>query len=541
MKVKKWELLELCIVTTQYIKNPFWDIKVKANFTQEALDIKQEVLGFYDGLNENKEHVWKIRWTPCCEGNWFCSISSEPMIDSLSSLIKIEVEKNDDGKKGFLRAYPKVPWGFKFDNGDPYFLFGDTIYNLFGAKYNGVDVEQILRHRKAQGINHIRARAQVSFYHPGVRNQWQTRDCWPWAGSAQWPDFTRLNIEYFNAIDQVLFLMENLDMGLEMIFEAWMLEFPFNNRHVFLPEHEEFWFEYIIARYSAFPAIRIWTPANEYEFYPGEVKYHIEADRWLKKLARYIRKMDQFKHPIGAHNWVQNIPLHERLKDCEEIDVYLVQSNWGKEMDEHTEDLSLCKYIEEQLRFHSPYRDKAVICSEFGYERVDGCYTAGGHERMDHNHTRRGQWRTGFSGYTIIHGFNNTWGAHLRIDIDAKGASYLLPYYQFMTEEIQFSEMKPSPELFFKQSGDYNEGTQPLCLADVSKNVVSVYFPTRGECTLRLENIDMYRYYWVDPRTGRKSSAKTSEATNFSTVHIEGIGASDENIGNDWVLVLKRY
>jgi hypothetical protein len=538
MKSNKWKLEEMVLTTKEVVKNPFWDVKVRAKFVHEDLEIKQEISGFYDGINESGEHVWKVRWTAGEEGVWRCEITSNPKLQGLNESFIIEVEPAQLNKKGFLRAHAKEPWGFVFDNEEPFFLFGDTIYNLFGAHYSGVNVEKILKHRRSQGINYIRARMQVSSYHPDVVNQWQIKDCWPWGGSSQWPDFTRLKLDYFKAVDEVVSIMNDLGMGLELIFEAWMLEFPFNDRGKFLPEHEELWFEYIIARYAAFQSVYIWNPSNEYEFYPGEVMYHPEADRWIKRLAGIIKTNDPFKHPVGVHNYAQHIPLCKRIGDIEDIDAYLVQSNWGLELGEHDGDLSLCKWLEKQVHYHSPNKDKAVLCSEFGYERVEGCYTTGAFERMDHHHTRRGQYRAGFSGYPVVHGFNNTWGAHMRVDVDAKGAEYLLPYYKFMTEDINFFEMRPASEVFVNVSGSEEAGTLPLCLAKDDKSVIAIYFPASGHCTLQLKERASYEYYWFNPRSGSKTEVKECNSNYLSTEYIEKMDKGDGLLGNDWVIVL---
>ena len=59
---------------------------------------------------------------------------------------------------------------------------------------------------------------------------------------------------------------EALSVGFEMIMEAWGFEYPFNNRAVFVPEWEELWMRYLIARYDAFNCVFFWTPMNEYEY-----------------------------------------------------------------------------------------------------------------------------------------------------------------------------------------------------------------------------------------------------------------------------------
>lgn len=536
IKKLKNKIIEIDLNTSYEFKNPFWDLEVKAVFSHESGKKSQTLYGFYDGRDENGEHVWKIRWLPTLPGEWKCSINTLPVINGLGKELTIHVNEEEADKKGFLRACANEQWGLNFDNGEPFYLLGDTIYNLFGINYCGVEIESVLRHRKAQGVNYIRARMQVSPYQPDIKNNWQTRDCWPWGGVPQTPDFSRLNLEYFRAVDQVFSLMSDLDMGLEVIVEAWMMEFPFNDRNKFLAEHEELWFKYIVSRYTSYPSVYIWCPANEYEFYPvGEVKYHTEANQWLKRLAKLTREYDPYKHPIGVHNWEQKIPLYERVGNLVDIDVYLVQSDWCYELEKFDRDASLCLCLESQIGHHSPNRDKVVICDEFGYEKAEGVYTFPAHERLDHHHTRRGQWRAGFSGYPIVHGFNNTWGAHFTVEPDAVGASYLIHFYRFMTEDVKFYEMSPAGDLFHKASGREDEGTLPLCLSNNDRSVIALYFPARGECELKLSKPEEYMAYMMNPRTGEKSRASRCQSNCFTTPESN---EGNEIWGDDWVLVL---
>jgi hypothetical protein len=530
-------IVEIQLTTGVEIKNPFWNIEVKAVFIHGIENIEQNIYGFYDGRDENGEHVWKVRWMPTLQGEWTCKISSFPSIEGLKREFTIQVDKEEVDRKGYLRACPKEKWNLRFDNGEPLFLFGDTMYNIFGAHYCGVDAEKVLRHRKSQGVNYIRARMQVSPFHPQTRNTWQTKDCWPWGGSAQMPDFTRLNLDYFRSVDEVISLMTDLNMGLELIFEAWLLEFPFNDRNKFLPEYEELWFKYIISRYTAYPSVYVWCPANEYEFYPGEAKYHPEADRWLKRLAATIRQYDPYCHPIGAHNWEQKVSLAERLNHLEDIDIYLIQTDWFLELIKFDRDASLCMWMKDQLKHHTACGEKVAICAEFGYEKANSLYTVDVHERFDHHHTRRGQWRAGFSGYPIVHGFNNTWGPNMTVEQDAIGARYLIHYYRFMTEDLKFHEMFPKEKLFSVVSGNEEEGTFPMCLSNDEQSVIAVYFPAKGKCELELSNTRKYVFYWMNPRTGERSRISHCESNLFETPESN---EGNESWGDDWVLLLKR-
>ncbi|MDG0791405.1 DUF4038 domain-containing protein [Cohnella ginsengisoli] len=541
------KMMELCASAEKAFSNPFWDCAVTAVFRHAATGETLRIEGFHDGIDEAGKQVWKVRWMPAQAGAWICELAARPAAPGLSLAVPIEVAEAEGAVRGFLRTVPERSWSFRYDSGEPMFLLGDTIYNLFGGHYCGVELAPILDRRQAQGVNYIRARAQVSPYHPKLRNVWQTRDCWPWGGSAQWPDFKELNTDYFKAVDEVMEMLAEREMGVELVLEAWMLEFPFNDRGKFLPEHEELWIRYLVARYAAYPSLYIWCPANEYDFYPGTAEYHPEADRWFRRLARLIKEADPYKHPVGVHQWSHKLPLHERFGDCEELDVYLIQTDWFKEFEVRGSMSPMCLWMERQLRFHAPTKAKAALCSEFGYEKAEGCFTLEGHQLFDHHHTRRGQWRAGFSGYPVVHGFDNTWGAYLTVETDAVGAAYLPIYRRFMTEDVNFDAMVPAPELLIEVQGTEEEGTAPLCVADDALGVVAVYFPAAGGCKLALpdggEAAYAYAYAWLNPRSGERLPAEPScggggvGGTRFETPPpAPGDSAADSN----WVLYTKR-
>ncbi len=526
-------VIEIHLTNNVKIENPFWDIEIKAVFYHKEKKISQTVMGFYNGSDKNGDNAWVIRWRPIVAGSWICKIASSSKLKGFQEEIELEITEEELFSQGSLRVNTIKEWNFCFENGEPFFLLGDTMYNLFGAYYCGVDVKSILQKRKQQGVNYLRVRMQNSSFHSPVYSSWINKDCWPWGGTAQWPDFKSFNLDYFKAVDEVMQIVSELGFGLEVIFEAWMLEFPFNDRARFIPEYEELWFQYIIARYSAFPCVYIWCPANEYEFYPdGTAKYQSEADRFMKRMTKFIRKNDPYEHPIGVHNWGEEMtPLTERMSNVQDLEVYLVQTAWVKELYKPGADLELCSNLEEQVQQLVPISDRAVMVSEFGYEMTDGQSTVDAHELLNHHHTRRGQWRAGFAGYPVVHGFNNTWGPHMNIATDSRGADYLIHYARFMTVDIKFYEMQPNKSILAKVSGEKGE-TQPVCLSNRDNSVIAIYYPVHGECELNLqEPLSKYLYYWYNPCNGAKSELECCSSHHFAT--------PEADKRKDWVLVIK--
>jgi len=508
-------------------KNPFTDVRVDAMFTGPTGETFT-VPGFYDG-----QHTWRVRFNPNEVGRWTYRVLSRPAVPGLADEGAFEVTPRQT--TGFLRATPGRAWGFHYESGEPAFILGDTTYNLFGMAHGGGAVESFLRRRAEQGFNLLRVRVPVSPFHPpDGYSAWQTRRTWPWGGSEQAPRFDRFNLEYFRTVDRVVRQAERLGLGLEVIMEAWGFEFPFNSRHIFVPEWEELWLRYLIARYDAFSSVYFWTPMNEYEYYPdGNWHYNPVADRWAMRVARWIKRVAQHGHIVSVHNGPREPAFARRFAaDPEAIDAIMFQ-HWGTRDKENG---WLAAGIEGQIRRSLEGWTGSAVFAEYGYERnPDLPLLIPSHRYCDVEHTRRGAWRGAFCALGVIHGFENSWGPHMVLDRDQPGLAHLLHVRRFFTEVVPFHRMRPAPEIL--SPDEYVLGRQPLALATADRDVVAVYLPAGGTVTLSLPASEEPRAQWYDPRTGALQSALPAlktEALSFAAPP----GGDESGRPWDWVLVL---
>ena len=509
--------------------NPFSDVMVDAAFTAPSGRVVT-VPAFYDG-----EGTWRVRFNPDEVGQWTYRTTSRPANRQLDQEGTFEVSGAE--ARGFLRATPGEAWGFCYESGEPAFLLGDTTYNLFGMAHCGGDVEGFLRHRASLGFNLFRVRLQVSPFHgPRGYSAWQTRRTWPWGGSEQKPQFGRFNLAYFATVDRVVRWAEELGVGFEMVMEAWGFEYPFNDRSVFLPEWEDLWLRYLIARYDAFNCVYFWTPMNEYEYYPdGDWRYNRVADLWAMRVGRWIKGLAGHGHVVSIHNGPRMPPFAQRFAlDPEAIDAVMFQA-WGTT---GRDDSWLAAGIEETVRESLAGWPGSAIFAEYGYERnPDLPLNLPHHEFCDTEHTRRGAWRGAFCALNVIHGFENSWGPFMVLDEDQPGLAYLLHLRHFITELVPFARMSPVPIGQIVQPGEYGRGFQPLALATEERDVVAVYMPASGAATLRLPQGGRYHAQWFDPRTGELSVATLAKRKGHK---VQSPGGADEH-GHpwDWVLLLR--
>ena len=252
---------------------------------------------FYDG-----DATWRVRFNPDEPGRWRYRTVARAQDPGLEREGIFEVVAGE--RRGFLQATPGEAWGFAYEGGEPVFIFGDTVYHLFGLRpLSASTSSRSSGGGPEQGFNLLRVRLPVSPFHPPAGySHWQTRRTWPWGGSEQAPRFDQFNLDYFRTVDAVVRLATTSGLGLEMIMEGWGFEFPFNSRQIFLPEWEELWLRYLIARYDAFNSVWFWTPLNEYEYYPnGDWNYTAGVRRPLGAPHRPLDQGARAPRPHRGH------------------------------------------------------------------------------------------------------------------------------------------------------------------------------------------------------------------------------------------------
>jgi len=511
-------------------ENPFADVKVDAIFTDPDGGA-HAMPAFYDG-----DDTWRVRFRPDQPGTWTYRIASWPVHEGLTQ--EGSLKGTPHAARGALKATPKQGWGFAYESGEPVFLLGDTVYNLFGMAHCGGNVASYLERRASQGFNVFRVRLPVSPFHPpDAYSAWQNRRTWPWGGSEQSPRFDRFNLDYFRTVDEVVQLAEALGVGFEMIMEAWGFEFPFNSRNVFVPEWEELWLRYLVARYDAYNSVYFWTLQNEYEFYPnGDWRHNPVADRWAMRIARWVKQLAPHGHVISVHNGPNRPPFAVRFAaDPGAVDAVMFQE-WGSR---GREDGWLAAGIEDEILDSFAEWPGSAVFAEYGYERNAALpITFPPFEHCDGNHTRRGAWRGAFCAMGVINGFENSWGPVMDLEGDQEGVRYLQNVGKFFSQVVPFEQLERAHELVLP--GAHGQGRRPLALASQGRDLLAVYYPAGGVAALDLPaERDYAGQWWYDPRTGELSDAANSRVPDDDRLAYGAPpGRDEEGRPLDWVLVL---
>lgn len=162
---------EWSFVTSHHYPEPFTDVTVTATFTDPS-GATSTIEAFHDG-----DATWRVRFNPGVPGRWSWMLGAIPPNPDFDRHGAFEVEPAE--VRGFLRSTPGKGWGFTHDSGEPVFIFGDTVYHLFGMAHNSEegarDVRSFMVRRAEQGFNLLRVRLPVSYFHPpDGHNTWQT-------------------------------------------------------------------------------------------------------------------------------------------------------------------------------------------------------------------------------------------------------------------------------------------------------------------------------------------------------------------------------
>ncbi len=529
----KWNMHEFAATGSSQVGNPFRDAMLVGEFTSPS-GKKKIIDGFYDGDN-----TWRLRFVPDEEGEWNYQLRGE----GVEILQHGKINCTRPVGHGFIHIHPQNPFSFAKDDGAPFFPMGDTCYGLHDDSPITKELRAAyLKTRRSQNFNFVRMSAGGSYDRAQKEPAY-----WAWGGTAQTPDLDRFNPVFFHSLDKLLLQMRECGMNAELILMNFYRP-PFTDPKTWTPERERLWLHYLLARYSAFDNIFMWTIANEYETHP-DGKYRLDVPEdvdWVKSTARFIKKNDPYNHPVTVHPVVSSSTTGQSPRDSitqpwqiggfygDEKAIDVLSQQTGKSGDGVTwneklqckvgDDPNLVASLQADLRYGKP-----VLNTENGYEYLRGFPT--GKRQVHHTDmVRRNSWRIVCGGGYFAAGFRSTLGhsdAWNRIDapnhysfiLKSEGAAPQLGYlYQFFNA-LSYWKMRP----FERVSGNV------VALAEKGKTYV-VFFPHGGKASLDLTGTGKMQMKWFNPRTGKFGKPAIIK------------GGSDQKLkapdNNDWTLLL---
>jgi len=543
VEIPRWEMHEFVLRGKSHVTNPFRDAALVGEFTSPS-GKSIVVEGFYDG-----DDTWRLRFTPDEEGEWRYRLRGEGAELSQLGRLRCTAASTDMPRgRGFIRIHPDNPYAFAYADGTPFFPMGDTCYGLLDDSPITPELRaSYLRTRRSQRFNFVR----MSVGHSAARASAEPADYWAFGGTPAEPDLDRFNPAFFRGLDKLLRQMQAEGMNAELLLIN-LYRRPFTDPQLWTPERERLWLRYLMARYSAFPNIFLWTIANEYETHPdGKYRLDVPDDpAWAKATARFIKQHDPYRHPVTVHPVVSATAkspspkgefdrpwrIGEFFGEAEAIDVLSQQTGqagqgvaWDEKLRCWTgDDVDLVASLRADRRYQKP-----VLNTENGYEYLRGHPT----EKNQVHHTdkvRRTSWRIVCAGGYFASGFHGTIGhsdAWNRIDApnhytfaieDEGAAAQLAALHDFFTA-LPFWQLEPFAGA---------RGNDVVALAEPGK-IYMVYLPHGGQAKLDLRQASgNFSARWFNPRDG-----KTGEPFAIAGDGTRAIESPDRQ---DWALILKR-
>jgi hypothetical protein len=534
-EIPRWEMHEFTLKGKAHVANPFRDAALVGEFISPSG--KTNILdGFYDGGD-----VWRLRFAPSEEGHWTYLLRGEGVEILQRGMLHCAAPRGH----GFIRIHPENPYAFARADGTPFFPMGDTCYGLFDDSPITIKLrEQYINTRRQQRFNFVRMTVGHSEARGATNSMY-----WAWGGTPRNPDLDRFNPDFFRNFDGLMRRLRESDMNVELIVLNFYRR-PFTDTNLWTTTREQLWLRYLLARYSAFDNVFLWTLANEYETHPdGRYRLDFPGDvDWAKATARFIKTNDPNQHLVTVHPVISasrrgespraafDPPwrIGEFFGNDDAMDVLSQQTGahgegavWDEALQCWTGDSStLVASIGADRKYKKP-----VLNTENGYEYLRGDPTS----KKQVHHTdkvRRTSWRIACAGGYFAAGFHGTighsdvWnridlGNHYSFVLRSEGAASQLGFLHDFFASLPFARMQPF-------AGVTGEAT---ALAEPGKICV-VYLPHGGKTAVDFgEAKDPLTAQWFDPRAG-----KFQPSTTVNGGSKRQFQAPDTN---DWVLLLK--
>jgi len=462
-EVQQYHPIDLRFKAEGVSGNPF-----QVDFSAEFLGPDGKTLkvpGFYDG-----DATWVIRFAPPAIGSWsYRTASNVPLLNAKTGKL-VAVANTNELVHGRLRVDPQHPHHFVFEDGAHFFLLGfecDWLWAL-DAKDAGIpNLRRFVDILAERGFNHITMNifAYDTPWAKGNRNQWDygPPPIYPWAGSNDKPDFSRLNLAFWKHYDKVVDYLFQKGIVAHLMLRVYnkMVKWPPNGS----PE-DDLYYRYIVARYAAYPNV-IWDFSKEAQN-EKDTKYKLAVIGKIKLWDPYHNLVtvhdDDANYDNGNYN-ICDFRSDQR------------HSKWG-----------------DTILAQRAARRWPVLNIEYGYERgVENLATYG--VEQDWQEVLRRTWEIYCAGGYCNYYYSNTAWDLIKWNPEPPGWKRYRILRDFF-ESTRWWGAEPHNDLLLKGNG--------WCLADPGREYV-VFVPRGGAVVLRLVGNEKYSAIRFDPYTGEKT------------------------------------
>lgn len=420
--IEQWEVIDIRLQSKILPENPY-KTNIWATFTHKTSGNTRRVPLVFNGDNE-----WLLRFSASTTGEWAYEIEANALALN-ESTGEVDVVKNADPSNKGAMVLGKKPQTFSYEDGSDYFLVGFELDWLFALDYKSNEglpkSEHMLSRLQTHGFNHI----VMNIYAHDV--SWKKdpklakfpehefggdQDIFPFLGSNENPDFSRLNIEFFKKFDRTMHLLHDKRMVAHLMIYVWnkMVSWPDMNT----PE-DNMYFDYVVKRYSAFPNV-VWDISKEALFYG-------RADEaYIKNRIERLRGMNSFDRLVTVHDY----------KYCskypEQVD-FISTQDWGYDI------------YNRMLNVRKRFPDKVIYNIEHGgYEASPYLVFPG--DYVDPEVSVRRNWHTLFAGvYSTYYWQASSWNVIIYNPFE-QPEDFIKPRWDYFTHLSYFFKQYPFDE-----------------------------------------------------------------------------------------------
>lgn len=455
-RIEQYGVLEVAVhVEAPDVANPFTDARVVVEFAGQ--DRTYSVQGFCDTEDGT---LWRVRFCPTSPGDYQYTAQYRNCSGSVAVSGAFTCDPSPAGH-GFVRRDPAHPMHFVHDDGTHVFLAGKTAWRLGCSPYWREFIDQA----STQRMNVLRVGVEWTGW-PDLTGG----VCWVWGGTPKSPDFSRFNLSQWRHWDEVLIYA--FERGV-LIEPCVFTDIPFRRRPAQIPDQEmELYWDYLLARWGAYPGILLWELYNEFT---GKPDFQAYMARYFHEHDVYRRLVTTSAGPIGEE------PFPDEGWNDILVPHYCVGS-W----------MHLDAFYRHYALHHRRY-GKPVYIDETG--RVGGTQ-----HNNDGEHRRKQYWIWAVSGdYCNYH---SRGGCHVTLEREP-GEQYW-PHYVAFWHETEWWRMTPVTDPIA-----YPSCSQVRAYALTAPNSAIVYLCSMdtglevpaGQITLPMRP-GRYRCMWYNPSTG---------------------------------------
>jgi hypothetical protein len=442
--------------------NPF-DVELKGEFRGPG-GVRLVVPGFYDGGGN-----WKIRFSPTVPGAWTLRTSSSFAALDGRTETAIDCRTNRSAAvHGGLLVDPLHPHHFVHQDGARYFLMGyeaDWLWAVGLDDPQRKEMRRFIRQIAENGFNHVLVNVYGydTTWSPGRRHQWDLgpADIFPWEGTNQKPDHSRLNPAYFQRYDEMVQALRDEGVVAHLMIKVY-------NKLVNWPapgsRDEERYFRYVAARYQAYCNV-VWDFSKE---------AYYEKDKVLQRRLLDLVRVDDAYH---------------RLTTAHDNDVY----DWDPALNSNLDFRSDQQHTDwaEMIAFDRALRPWPVVNTEFGYERASSGLPSYRVQQDWQEVLRRAYLIYLAGGYGVYYYDDTAWDV-VKIDPEPPGYRRFRQLKETLGQ-LPYWRMTPSNEL----------AVGGPCLAIPGS--VYAFFAESGKLVVNLRGIESAAAgEWIDTWTGAR-------------------------------------